>query len=92
MLCIHESSKKIKLKRRQLLSRIGKRPETIGFLRESGICRSRGFTSKPFSGDPAVVCVMYKWVSEDSMMKLAIENNLSETKNFIKFRMRRIIN
>ena len=92
MLCIHESSKKIKLKRRQLLSRIGKIPETIGFLRESGICRSREFTSKPFSDDPAAVGVMDKWVSEDSMMKLDIENNLSETKNFIKFRMRRVSN
>ncbi len=42
------------------------------------------FTSKPFSGNPAAVCVMDKWVSEDAMMKLAMENNLSETAFIVK--------
>ncbi len=37
------------------------------------------FTNKPFSGNPAAVCVMDKWPEEDFMMKLAMENNLSET-------------
>ena len=37
------------------------------------------FTNKPFSGNPAAVCVMDSWPSEESMMKLAMENNLSET-------------
>ena len=37
------------------------------------------FTNKPFSGNPAAVCVMDSWLSEESMMKLAMENNLSET-------------
>ena len=37
------------------------------------------FTDKPFSGNPAAVCVMDSWPSEASMMKLAMENNLSET-------------
>jgi len=37
------------------------------------------FTDKPFSGNPAAVCVMDHWPSETSMMKLAMENNLSET-------------
>ena len=37
------------------------------------------FTNKPFSGNPAAVCIMEKWPSEESMMKLAMENNLSET-------------
>lgn len=37
------------------------------------------FTNKPFSGNPAAVCVMDKWPSKESMMKLAMENNLSET-------------
>ena len=37
------------------------------------------FTSQPFSGNPAAVCVMDRWPSEESMMKLAMENNLSET-------------
>ena len=42
------------------------------------------FTSKPFSGNPAAVCVMNSWPSEESMMKLAMENNLSETAFIVK--------
>ena len=37
------------------------------------------FTSTPFQGNPAAVCVMDRWPSEAFMMKLAAENNLSET-------------
>ena len=42
------------------------------------------FTSEPFSGNPAAVCVMEEWPSEESMMKLAMENNLSETAFIVK--------
>ena len=42
------------------------------------------FTDKPFAGNPAAVCVMDKWPSEASMMKLAMENNLSETAFIVK--------
>ena len=42
------------------------------------------FTNKPFSGNPAAVCVMDEWPSEESMMKLAMENNLSETAFIVK--------
>ena len=42
------------------------------------------FTNKPFSGNPAAVCVMERWPSEESMMKLAMENNLSETAFIVK--------
>ena len=42
------------------------------------------FTSKPFSGNPAAVCVMDAWPSEESMRKLAMENNLSETAFIVK--------
>ena len=42
------------------------------------------FTNKPFSGNPAAVCVMETWPSEESMMKLAMENNLSETAFIVK--------
>lgn len=42
------------------------------------------FTNKPFSGNPAAVCVMENWPSEESMMKLAMENNLSETTFIVK--------
>lgn len=42
------------------------------------------FTNKPFSGNPAAVCVMESWPSDQSMMKLAMENNLSETAFIVK--------
>ena len=42
------------------------------------------FTDTPFSGNPAAVCVTESWPSEDSMMKLAMENNLSETAFVVK--------
>ena len=42
------------------------------------------FTSQPFAGNPAAVCVMDCWPSEESMMKLAMENNLSETAFIVK--------
>ena len=42
------------------------------------------FTDAPFSGNPAAVCVMNHWPPEESMMKLAMENNLSETAFIVK--------
>ena len=42
------------------------------------------FTSAPFSGNPAAVCVMDRWPSEEFMKKLAGENNLSETAFIVK--------
>ena len=42
------------------------------------------FTSKPFSGNPAAICVMENWPSGEFMMKLAMENNLSETAFIVK--------
>ena len=42
------------------------------------------FTEKPFSGNPAAVCVMDKWPSEEFMKNLAMENNLSETAFVVK--------
>ena len=42
------------------------------------------FTNKPFAGNPAAVCVMESWPSEESMMRLAMENNLSETAFIVK--------
>lgn len=41
-------------------------------------------SNEPFSGNPAAVCVMDQWPSEKSMMKLAMENNLSETAFIVK--------
>lgn len=44
------------------------------------------FTDTPFSGNPAAVCVMEDWPKEEAMMKLAMENNLSETAFLVKER------
>ena len=37
------------------------------------------FTDKPFSGNPAAVCILPEWPDDGWMRKLAMENNLSET-------------
>ena len=42
------------------------------------------FTDKPFSGNPAAVCVMDEWPAEEFMRNLAMENNLSETAFIVK--------
>ncbi len=42
------------------------------------------FTPEPFSGNPAAVCILEKWLSDEAMMKLAMENNLSETAFIVK--------
>lgn len=42
------------------------------------------FTDKVFSGNPAAVCVMDKWPSDELMMSITIENNLSETAFTVK--------
>ena len=42
------------------------------------------FAEKVFEGNPAGVCVMNEWISDDIMQKVAIENNLSETAFAVK--------
>ena len=42
------------------------------------------FTRERFSGNPAAVCVMERWPAEESMMNLAMENNLWETAFIVK--------
>jgi PhzF family phenazine biosynthesis protein len=37
------------------------------------------FTDRVFGGNPAAVCVMERWLSEELMMNITRENNLSET-------------
>jgi PhzF family phenazine biosynthesis protein len=37
------------------------------------------FTSKLFGGNPAAICPLDQWLSDDLMQKIGIENNLSET-------------
>jgi len=42
------------------------------------------FTDKVFSGNPAAVCPLDKWLSDELMQKIAMENNLSETAFYVK--------
>lgn len=42
------------------------------------------FNNEIFKGNPAAVCPLDKWISEDLMQSIAKENNLSETVFFVK--------
>lgn len=42
------------------------------------------FTDKVFAGNPAAICILDKWLSDDMMMNITIENNLSETAFAVK--------
>ncbi len=42
------------------------------------------FTDKPFAGNPAAVCPLKDWLSDNEMQSIAAENNLSETAFFVK--------
>ena len=41
------------------------------------------FANQAFSGNPAAVCPLDYWLSDDDMQKIAAENNLSETAFFV---------
>jgi PhzF family phenazine biosynthesis protein len=41
------------------------------------------FTSKLFGGNPAAICPLDIWLPDETMQKLATENNLSETAFFV---------
>ena len=42
------------------------------------------FASKPFEGNPAAICPLNEWLSDELMQSIALENNLSETAFFVK--------
>ena len=42
------------------------------------------FTDKIFAGNPAAVCPLEKWLSDDLLQKIAMENNLAETAFYVK--------
>ncbi|MBR3909867.1 MAG: PhzF family phenazine biosynthesis protein, partial [Anaerotignum sp.] len=42
------------------------------------------FAEKVFEGNPAAVCVLDKYPSDELMLKIAIENNLAETAFAVK--------
>src|ERR1700692_180017 len=41
------------------------------------------FTDRVFGGNPAAVCPLDKWLSDDVMLSIAAENNLAETAFFV---------
>ncbi|HEX8367301.1 MAG TPA: PhzF family phenazine biosynthesis protein [Pyrinomonadaceae bacterium] len=41
------------------------------------------FTKKPLGGNPAAVCPLNEWLADETMLKIAAENNLSETAFFV---------
>lgn len=42
------------------------------------------FTERLFSGNPAAVCPLDKWLDDDLLQKIAMENNLAETAFYVK--------
>lgn len=42
------------------------------------------FTDRVFSGNPAAVCILESWLSDDTMQQIALEKNLSETAFAVK--------
>lgn len=42
------------------------------------------FAESVFSGNPAAVCPLHQWLSDDMMQKIAMENNLAETAFYVK--------
>ena len=42
------------------------------------------FASKVFEGNPAAVCPLHEWLADDILLKIAMENNLSETAFFVE--------
>jgi PhzF family phenazine biosynthesis protein len=42
------------------------------------------FADKVFSGNPAAVCPLEKWLPDETMQNIAMENNLAETAFYVK--------
>jgi len=42
------------------------------------------FTSRLFAGNPAAVCPLEKWLTDEQMQSIAAENNLAETAFFVQ--------
>src|SRR5687767_6890810 len=41
------------------------------------------FASQPFTGNPAAVVPLERWLPDDVMLNIAMENNLAETAYFV---------
>lgn len=47
------------------------------------IYQADAFTNKLFGGNPAAICPLKKWLPDETMQKIATENNLAETAFFV---------
>ena len=53
-------------------------------MQEIQIFQVDAFTNKLFRGNPAAVCILNAWLSDEQMQSIAAENNLSETAFLVK--------
>jgi PhzF family phenazine biosynthesis protein len=51
------------------------------------IYQADAFTDKLFGGNPAAICPLDEWLPDETMQKIALENNLAETAFFVKMKM-----
>lgn len=42
------------------------------------------FSAEVFSGNPAAICPLEKWLPDVTLQRIAMENNLSETAYFVR--------
>ncbi|MBS1526722.1 MAG: PhzF family phenazine biosynthesis protein, partial [Bacteroidetes bacterium] len=47
------------------------------------IYQADAFTNRLFGGNPAAICPLKEWLPDDTMQKIAAENNLAETAFFV---------
>lgn len=52
---------------------------------KSKIYQVDAFTSELFSGNPAAVCPLKEWPSDELMQNIAMENNLAETAFYVQY-------
>ncbi len=48
------------------------------------VYQADAFTDKLFGGNPAAICPLNEWLPDETMQKIAIENNLAETAFFVR--------
>ena len=48
------------------------------------IYQADAFTDTLFGGNPAAICPLTEWLPDETMQKIAVENNLAETAFFVK--------
>ena len=41
------------------------------------------FTDRVFAGNPAAVCPLEAWINDETLQRIAAENNLAETAFFV---------